>query len=104
MQALKMFGGGSSSSSSGGSQNQFIGMAMAQAAKLFGMLTYISYTEHACRTNINPDQQNSQGNVQSGASKQDAIGSAAQMAMKMFMSSGGSSSSSGLMSLASKFL
>ena len=37
MQALKMFGGGSSSSSSssGGSQ-EFMGMAMGQAAKLFG--------------------------------------------------------------------
>ncbi|KAH9826250.1 transcription initiation factor tfIID [Teratosphaeria destructans] len=92
MQALKMFngGGGSSSSggSSGGSQNQFIGMAMAQASKLF-------------------DQQQSQGNVQQGHSKQDAVQSAAQMAMKMFMKSemggGGSSSGGGLMSLASKF-
>lgn len=37
MQALKMFSGGSSSSSSGGSsQNEFVGMAMGQAAKLFG--------------------------------------------------------------------
>lgn len=39
MQALKMFSGGSggsSGSSSGGSQNQFVGMAMAQASKLFG--------------------------------------------------------------------
>ncbi|KAF2772046.1 hypothetical protein EJ03DRAFT_334272 [Teratosphaeria nubilosa] len=92
MQALKMFNGGGSSSnsggSSGGSQNQFIGMAMAQASKLF-------------------DQQQSQGNVQQGHSKQDAVQSAAQMAMKMFMKSemggGGSSSGGGLMSLASKF-
>jgi hypothetical protein len=36
MQALKMFSGGSSSSSSGSSQNEFIGMAMGQASKLFG--------------------------------------------------------------------
>lgn len=36
MQALKMFGGGSSSSSGGSSQNEFVGMAMGQAAKLFG--------------------------------------------------------------------
>ena len=38
MQALKMFSGGSSSSSSGGSQ-EFMGMAMGQAAKLFGEMT-----------------------------------------------------------------
>jgi hypothetical protein len=38
MQALKMFTGGSSGSAGaagGGGQNQFVGMAMAQAAKLF---------------------------------------------------------------------
>ncbi len=53
MQALKMFGGGGGSSnfgqsggmhSGGGAQNQFVGMAMAQASKLF-------------------DQQSSSGNV-----------------------------------------
>ena len=63
---------------------------MSQAAKLF-------------------DQQSAQGNVSSGASKQDAVGSAAQMALKMFMKaemggSSGGSSGGGLMSLASKFL
>ena len=39
MQALKMFTGGGGQSAQGGqggSQNQFIGMAMAQASKLFG--------------------------------------------------------------------
>jgi hypothetical protein len=37
MQALKMFsgGGGSSGSAGQGGQSQFIGIAMAQAAKLF---------------------------------------------------------------------
>jgi hypothetical protein len=35
MQALKMFTGGQGGGSGGGSQNQFVGMAMAQAAKLF---------------------------------------------------------------------
>ena len=34
MQALKMFNGGGASANQGG-QSQFIGMAMAQAAKLF---------------------------------------------------------------------
>lgn len=88
MQALKMFTGGSSGSSSGSSQNAFMGSAMAQAAKLF-------------------DQQSASGNVQSGASKQDAVSSAAQYALQMFMKSemgGSSGGSSGLMSLASKFL
>lgn len=39
MQALKMFTGGQGGQAQGGqggSQNQFIGMAMAQASKLFG--------------------------------------------------------------------
>ncbi|TKA23024.1 hypothetical protein B0A50_07242 [Salinomyces thailandicus] len=88
MQALKMFNSGSGGSAgSGGGQNAFIGMAMAQASKLF-------------------DQQNSQGNVPEGHSKQDAVGNAAQMALKMYMKSqmGGSSSGGGLMSMASKFL
>jgi hypothetical protein len=47
MQALKMFtsgSGGGSHGSQGGGQNAFIGMAMAQAAKLF-------------------DQQSAQGNT-----------------------------------------
>jgi hypothetical protein len=68
-----------------------LGMAMGQAAKLF-------------------DQQSAQGNVQGGASKQDAVSSAAQMAMKFYMKSemgGGGSSGGGmssLMGLASKFM
>ena len=45
MQALKMFGsgsGGSSSSSSGGGmQQEFMGMAMGQASKLFGMYFFL---------------------------------------------------------------
>ena len=83
---------GKGTASSGGGQNQFIGMAMGQAAKLF-------------------DQQNAQGNVQSGESKQSAVASAAQMALKMYMKSemGGSGGGSGgglggLMSMASKFM
>ncbi|KAG9997271.1 hypothetical protein KCU78_g17030, partial [Aureobasidium melanogenum] len=91
MQALKMFNQGGGSSGSGNapkSQNDFIGLAMSQAAKLF-------------------DQQSSQGNVHQSASKQDAISSAAQMALKMYMKSqggGGGSSGSGLMGLMSKFM
>ena len=92
-----MFTGGHSGGQSGGQgggqgggsqQNQFIGMAMAQASKLF-------------------DSQSASGNVHASASKQDAISSAAQMALKMFMSSqssGGGSGPGGLMGLASKFM
>ncbi|KEQ82301.1 hypothetical protein M438DRAFT_62070 [Aureobasidium pullulans EXF-150] len=89
MQALKMFNQGGSSSGHGKSQNDFIGLAMSQAAKLF-------------------DQQSSQGNVHQQANKQDAVASAAQMALKMFMKSQGggtgSSSGGGLMGLMSKFM
>jgi hypothetical protein len=95
MQALKMFTGGSQEHASGG-QNKFIGMAMGQAAQLF-------------------DQQSSQGKTQSGATKQDAVAQAAQMALKFYMKSemggGGAAASGGsgggmggLMNLASKFL
>ncbi|KAI9741093.1 MAG: hypothetical protein M1834_002806 [Cirrosporium novae-zelandiae] len=87
MQALKMFSGGKSS---GSSKQEFIGMAMAQASKLF-------------------DEQSSQGKVSPSASKQSAINSAAEMALKMYMKSQGGSSSGGsgmggLMSIATKFL
>jgi len=91
MQALKMFTGGQGSGGGGGSggssQNQFIGMAMGEASKLF-------------------EQQSAQGNAPVGG-KQAAIASAAKMAMQMYMKSemgGGGSGGGGLMSLASKFL
>lgn len=92
MQALKMFTGGSSSgnTSSGqqsNSQNAFVGMAMAQASKLF-------------------DNQAAQGNVASGEKKESAVQQAGEMALKMYLQSGGKSGggSGGLMGLASKFL
>ncbi|KAJ4288160.1 hypothetical protein N0V90_012177 [Kalmusia sp. IMI 367209] len=94
MQALKMFTGGNEETGKGG-QNKFIGLAMGQAAQLF-------------------DQQSSQGKTQPGATKQDAVAQAAQMALKFYMksemggggASGGGSSGGvgGLMNLASKFL
>jgi hypothetical protein len=88
MQALKMFSGGQGGSSGGGSQNQFIGMAMAQASQLF-------------------DQQSAAGNTHPSATKESAVSSAAQMALKMYMKSemgGGGGGASGLMGMASKFL
>lgn len=94
MQALKMFngggGGGEAMGSQGGrnSQSQFIGMAMAQAGKLF-------------------DQQSGQGNVDSNADKQSVVNNAAKMALKMYMKSqlqGGGGGPGGLMGMASKFM
>jgi len=103
MQALNMFTsggggqgqGGGLGGGAGGGQNQFIGMAMAQASKLF-------------------DQQSSQGNVAQNASKDSVVKTAAEQALKMYMKSqmggggpamGGSSGGmGGLMSLASKFM
>ena len=77
-------GGGMGGGQGQGSQNQFIGMAMSEASKLF-------------------DQQSSQGQVAPGADKQSAINSAAKMALSMYMKSQGGGSG-GLMGLASKFM
>ncbi|CAG8958380.1 hypothetical protein HYFRA_00011057 [Hymenoscyphus fraxineus] len=91
MQALKMFVGGSESGSGGGeqkqSQNAFVGMAMAQASKLF-------------------DNQAAAGKVASGEKKESAVQQAGEMALKMYLQSGGKggSGSGGLMGIASKFL
>jgi hypothetical protein len=79
-----MFTSGGGGGQGQGSQNQFVGMAMSEASKLF-------------------DQQSSQGQVASGADKQSAINSAAKMALSMYMKSQGGSSG-GLMGLASKFM
>lgn len=82
-------GAGSQGQGGGGGQNEFVGMAMAQASKLF-------------------DQQSGQGNLQQGASKQSAITEAGEMALKMYMGGGGGGGSGGgmggLMGMASKFL
>jgi hypothetical protein len=49
------------------------------------------------------EQQQAGGNVASGAKKESAIQSAAEMALKMYMQSQGSGGASGLMGMASKF-
>jgi hypothetical protein len=59
----------------GQNNNAFMGMAMSEAAKMF-------------------DQHDGQGNVQSG-NKQDAVSSAAGMAMKLLSSSSGGVGSGG---------
>ncbi|KAJ5085238.1 hypothetical protein N7532_010009 [Penicillium argentinense] len=86
MQALKMFTSGGSSDG-GMDKNKLIGLAMAQAGKLWD-------EKQASGANVSGD-------------KQSAINSAAEMALKMYMKGGGSSGTggpSGLMGLASKFL
>ncbi|RYO83785.1 hypothetical protein DL762_005962 [Monosporascus cannonballus] len=98
MQALKMFSSGKSENQS---QGALIGLAMAEASKLF-------------------DQKSSQGKVSGETSKESAVTKAGEMALKFYLksqgsnsggsggggsSSGGSDSKmSGLLGLASKFI
>ena len=91
MQAMKLFMGSSGgntgqnqSQQGGNSQNQFIGLAMAEASKLF-------------------DHQSSQGNVQSGTSKESVVQQAGEMALKMYLKGNGGSSG-GVAGLLGKFL
>ena len=76
------------------SQNEFVGMAMAQAGKLY-------------------DEKQSSGKVHGEAKKQDAVHEAAETALKMYMKSemgggkhgeSGGGGGGGLLSMASKFL
>lgn len=82
MQALKMFTqdsnsgggtdgghGGQGGGGGGGGQNQLVGLAMAQASKLF-------------------DEQSGQGKLEQGADKQSAVTKAGEMALKMYLKSG----------------
>ncbi|KAK4241817.1 hypothetical protein C8A03DRAFT_29983 [Achaetomium macrosporum] len=94
MEALKLFTSGGTGASQSQSQSAFVGLAMAQAAKLF-------------------DAQASQGKVAPEADKQSVVMKAGEMALKMYLKShgtqGGSGSGSGggaggLLSLASKFM
>ncbi|GFF85178.1 hypothetical protein IFM47457_06725 [Aspergillus lentulus] len=89
MQALKMFTTSSEGEKSGMDKNAFIGLAMAQAKKMF--------EEKEAKGEVNGD-------------KQSAINSAAEMALKMYLKSGGGGMAGtggpggGLLQLASKFL
>ena len=95
MQALKLFTSSDSSSGAAAppqSQNAFVGLAMAQAAKLF-------------------DAQASQGNVEAGADKQSAVRKAGEMALKMYLKSKGGGAGAGagggvggLLDMAGKFM
>jgi hypothetical protein len=79
LEALKLFTSGSGSgddktktqSPSDNSQSAFIGLAMAQAAKLF-------------------DKQASEGNVAAGTDKQSVVMKAGEMALKLYLKSHGS--------------
>lgn len=80
-----MMGGGSSKQSQGGSQNQFVGMAMGEASKLF-------------------DSQQANGQVAQGTNKQDVVNAAAKQALKFYLKSEMGGGGGGLMSMASKFM
>ena len=92
MQALKMFMGGDQKTEekSAGGQAQLIGLAMAEASKLF-------------------DNQAAQGKVQEGSTKQSVVEQAGKMALKMYLKGQGGSSGSagggpgGLLGMAAKF-
>ncbi|KAF4340585.1 beta-flanking [Fusarium beomiforme] len=91
MQALKMFTQGQSQSSTGAnSQTAFLGLALAEASKLF-------------------DNKAASGKVAEGTSKESVIQQAGEVAFKMYLKNqagagGQQGGASGLMSLASKFL
>ncbi|KAF4451075.1 beta-flanking protein [Fusarium austroafricanum] len=94
MQALKMYtqGQGQSGSGSGSnSQTQFLGMALAEASKLF-------------------DNKAASGKVSDGTSKESVVQQAGEVALKMYLKNqmggggGEQGGAGGLMSLASKFL
>ncbi|PNP66778.1 hypothetical protein FNYG_13508 [Fusarium nygamai] len=91
MQALKMFTQGQGQSSTGAnSQTAFLGLALAEASKLF-------------------DNKAASGKVSEGTSKESVIQQAGEVAFKMYLknqagASGQQGGASGLMSLASKFL
>ncbi|KAF4978945.1 hypothetical protein FZEAL_4742 [Fusarium zealandicum] len=83
MQALKLFNKGETQSSSN-SQSAFLGLAMAEASKLF-------------------DSKASQGKVSSDSSKESVVQQAGEVAMKMYFKNQGQQQG-GLMGLASKFI
>ncbi|KAI1171769.1 hypothetical protein F4777DRAFT_34285 [Nemania sp. FL0916] len=89
MQALKKFTNGESGNTAEtSSQSAFVGLAMAEASKLF-------------------DKKASQGKVSNDSSKESAVMQAGEMALKMYMKSQGGSQGSGassLLGLASKFM
>ncbi|KAF0639971.1 hypothetical protein NXS19_000863 [Fusarium pseudograminearum] len=91
MQALKMFTQGQSQSSAGGnSQTAFLGLALAEASKLF-------------------DNKAANGKVADGTSKEGVIQQAGEVALKMYFkqqagAGGQGGGAGGIMGLASKFL
>ena len=95
VQALQLFLSSSSPEPQSQNKSAFVGLAMAQAAKLF-------------------DAQSAAGNVSSGTDKQSAVMKAGEMALKMYLKSHGTQSQSasggsgsglgGLMDLAGKLM
>ncbi|KAI8719469.1 hypothetical protein NCS52_00727600 [Fusarium sp. LHS14.1] len=83
MQALKLFNKGETKSSSS-SQSAFLGLAMAEASKLF-------------------DDKAAKGKVTSDASKESVVQQAGEVALKMYLKNQGEQQG-GIMGLASKFM
>ncbi|KAF2436372.1 hypothetical protein EJ08DRAFT_144509 [Tothia fuscella] len=116
MQALKMYlnsqGGGQSGGEGGaGTQNQFIGMAMGQAAQLYDQQNangnVVCLASSCLNLEIDTDNVNKSG----GASKESVVQQAAQVALKMYLKSetsgtgaSGGGGGGGLLGMASKFL
>ena len=94
MQALKLFTSSDSNQQQQGqsqSQSEFVGLAMAQASKLFDT------------------QAASQGGVGQGVAKEGVVRQAGELALKMYLKSygkgsGGGGGLEGLVGLAGKFL
>ncbi|KAI9866596.1 MAG: hypothetical protein M1813_001148 [Trichoglossum hirsutum] len=84
MNALKTFtAGGQEGKGSGNSQGEFIGLAMAQASKLFDEQSHAGNVELTRARCVRP-------RIQQAAStnKQDAVSQAAHMAYKLYTKSG----------------
>lgn len=84
MQTLKKFTQSDNSASSASGQGAFLGMAMAEASKLF-------------------DDKAAKGKVEGGASKENVVQQAVETAMKMYFKSQ-ATSQGGLAGMAAKFL
>ncbi|GAB0132478.1 hypothetical protein EsDP_00000912 [Epichloe bromicola] len=84
MQALKKFTQSDNSASSASGQGAFLGMAMAEASKLF-------------------DDKAAKGKVEGGASKENVVQQAVETAMKMYFKSQ-ATSQGGMAGMAAKFL
>jgi hypothetical protein len=105
LQALKRFTGGEAAEEKKGGQNAFVGMAMAEAVKLFDVQ---SAKGNVVSIMMSPETSGDADIGQAPSeSKQDVVSQAAQIAVKLFLKSkvdAAGGGSSGLLGLASKFM